>query len=414
MLTPENFGRCVAIKIGVEKRAVTPYQDVDLSGNIGSFVAPPDTPQPRSSSSIGPTPERTWRQYAAELLHGYDRKGLNAGFGGVAASDLYRENQRRQAPQIADMQRGYPGGDIPAPRTLLQSIYDRGAAPWGTRAFAEKNNLTHLSLPEQAKAYQAHLDAQNQEMRSKGQALDQRIDKALEDHVLRPTRNAVGDLGSFATDPETRTRTMAALGDGAILPAWWPSWAGGQGAEAQRKQIEAAQKINPSDVRFQTELLNETPIAKGVLEARRQAGIGAQRVQNELGRIGDDLATPGTTLMGALGRSGQRINESLPVLPDPVALGRATRTQLGWDKTPQSASAKTPAKPPAAPSFWDSITQTATDTGKKLQGLMTDRRYAPLIALPALGLGAYGLYDLLRDKKRRKRPKFYDENAREF
>lgn len=80
-----------------------------------------------------------------------------------------------------------------------------------------------------------------------------------------------------------------------------------------------------------------------------------------------------------------------------------------------SGGGKTQASsPPPASSFWDSITQTATDTGKKFQELMTDRRYAPLIALPALGLGAYGLYDLLRDKKRRKRPKFYDENAREF
>jgi hypothetical protein len=71
-------------------------------------------------------------------------------------------------------------------------------------------------------------------------------------------------------------------------------------------------------------------------------------------------------------------------------------------------------KPPDGPNMSDAAAKTMSDYGKKLLELLRDPKYAPMIAAPLLGLGAYGIYDSFRNKKRGKRPKFYDENAREF
>lgn len=294
MLPPTNFGRCVAVKISAEKRAVQFKQaeGPGLLDNYGHYF--------------------------------YD-------------------------------------GFIGAPSRAWENFYEWGTTPIGTDAFAKKHGLTHLPRKEQVEAYlRQHAVTGKSEPPGPEPPTWQQY---FRDYKL-PRYFRFSGYNGYKRMPDILTYSgrpgPVRMADGAwlFLEDYWRRLSN----NSLGRFVNTATEPNHGSAALST----------AFTDLARDAGGSTANVFE-------------AAADGFLGESSNNTN---------------------------SKSTTSPPVPP--PSFWDAAKQTAKDTGKKFQELMTDRRYAPLIALPALGLGAYGLYDLLRDKKRRKRPKFYDENAREF
>jgi hypothetical protein len=180
------------------------------------------------------------------------------------------------------------------------------------------------------------------------------------DQIGSAARSAGKDLYDFATDPELRTRTVAAIGQNADKYLGTNT---GMNPDA----------ITPKDV---------APVARtqDTVSAATGGFVGNlnDRVVKPTIKFVDQATDPNVGLTGALGLKNDA----------PVAA---------------------PAPPPK------SIMAGLQGYGTGLKDWAGKNPWlAGGLALGLGGLGAYGLYDLLRSRRRRNRQPYYDYDAREF
>lgn len=117
----------------------------------------------------------------------------------------------------------------------------------------------------------------------------------------------------------------------------------------------------------------------------------------------DKLTDPN---VGAKGLWRQNVSEPIQKnVVDPLKNG--LNAFAGHDSSAAGDAASAPSTTPA--------TTALQNYGSGLKGwAMANKPLATALALGLGGLGAYGLYDLIRARRRRNRPRYYDYDAREF
>lgn len=216
------------------------------------------------------------------------------------------------------------------------------------------------------------------------------------------------DLYDFSTDPLLRTRTMAALGgmDPANVTA------------ADAAPVAKAQNTVARQVGHNYEIAKgfAKPFAPVVgapvemLTGYRIPGTEMTEQSHPYVKFVDKLTDPN---VGAKGLWRQNVSE--PIQKNVVEPFQKNVVDPLKDGLNAFAGHDSSAAGNAAPATTTPATTALQNYGSGLKGwAMANKPLATALALGLGGLGAYGLYDLIRARRRRNRPRYYDYDAREF